>query len=80
MLDAWPSFDQIYNDNNHLRLSSLLSTAPYDIRGLVAKTRLPTKVIVAYLNACKKQGLLKTFPSMEVAMKEQKPFLPPKAG
>ena len=80
MLDTWPTFDQIYNDNNHLRLSSLLSTAPYDIKGLVAKTRLPTKIIVAYLNACQKQSLLKSFPSLEVALKEQKSFLAPKAG
>ena len=80
MLDEWPTFDQIYNDNNHLRLSSLLSTAPYDIKGLVAKTRLPTKVIVAYLNACQKQNILKHFPSLEVALREQKSFLPPKAG
>ena len=80
MLESWPAFDQVYNDNNHLRLSSLLSTAPYDIQGLVVKTRLPTKVIVAFLNACEKQSLLKAFPSMEVAMKEQKPYLPPKAG
>ena len=80
MLDTWPSFDQIYNDNNHLRLSSLLSTAPYDIKNLVSKTRLPTKTIVAYLNACEKQNLLKAFPSKEDAIEQQKAVLPPKAG
>ena len=80
MLDSWPSFDQIYNDNDHLRLSSLLSTSPYSIQGLVGKTRLPIKVIVSYLNACEKQSLLKSFPTMEEALKVQKSILPPKAG
>ena len=80
MLESWPSFDQIYNDNDHLRLSSLLSTSPYSIQGLVSKTRLPTKVIVSYLNACEKQSLLKSFPTMEEALKVQKAILPPKAG
>ena len=80
MLESWPAFDQIYNDNNHLRLSSLLSTAPYSIQGLVSKTRLPTKVIVSYLNACQKQGLLKSFPTLEEAKEEQKLVLPSKAG
>ena len=80
MLESWPSFDQIYNDNDHLRLSSLLSTSPYSIQGLVGKTRLPIKVIVSYLNACEKQSLLKSFPTMEEALKVQKSVLPPKAG
>jgi len=80
MLDVWPDFDQIYNDNNHLRLSSLLSTAPYSIQGLVSKTRLPTKTIVSYLNACKKQNLLLSFSTMEEALEKQKSVLPPIAS
>ncbi|MGH1428880.1 MAG: hypothetical protein ACRBEE_13135 [Arenicella sp.] len=80
MLDAWPAFDQIYNDNHHLRLSSLLSTNPYNIQALVSKTRLPTKTIVAFLNACEKQGLLKTFATVEEALEKQKNVIPPQVN
>ena len=77
MINEWPAFDQIYNNNDHLRLCSLLSTAPYSLQYLASKTRLKSKIIVGFLNACEKQGLLKTFSSTEEALKKQKHLLPP---
>ena len=80
MINEWPAFDQVYNNNDHLRLCSLLSTAPYSLQDLATKTRLKSKIIVGFLNACEKQGLLKTFPSVDEALEKQKHLLPPQAG
>jgi hypothetical protein len=80
MINEWPAFDQVYNNNDHLRLCSLLSTAPYSLQDLAGKTRLKSKIIVGFLNACEKQGLLKTFSSVDDALDKQRHLLPPQAG
>jgi len=65
MINEWPSFDQVYNNNKHLRLCSMLSTAPYTLEELIEKSRFKSKIIVAFLNACEKQNLLISAESKE---------------
>lgn len=76
MINEWPVFDQVYNNNDHLRLCSLLYTAPYSLQDLVTKTGLKDKVITGFLNACEKQNLLKVFPNIEDALEKQKHIAP----
>jgi len=77
MLDEWPAFDQVFNDNRHLRLCSLLSTEPHTLEEMVSKTRFKSRTVVAFLNACEKQNLLKSFASKKEALAKQKSVLPP---
>lgn len=77
MLDEWPAFDQVYNDNRHLRLCSLLGTEPHSLEELISKTRFKSRTVVAFLNACEKQNLLKSFATKEEAFEKQKNVLPP---
>jgi len=58
MINEWPSFDVLYNNNKHLKLCSMLSTSPYSLEELISKTRFKSNVVVAFLNACEKQNLL----------------------
>ena len=67
LLEKWPDFSLIQNDNNLLKLCSLAFANPESPRTLVMQSKLRARVIVGFINACHAIGLLSAHGSEEGA-------------
>ncbi|MGH1540517.1 MAG: hypothetical protein ACRBHB_08840 [Arenicella sp.] len=67
LLDKWPEFDLLYNNNEHLKLCGLMFKEGQSIQEMVSRTRLRARVIIALINACYKMGILSSFPDKDSA-------------
>jgi hypothetical protein len=59
LLEKWPNFELIRNDNQSLRLCALLFSRPESVKSLVAKSEIKGRKVVAFMNACYLLGLVK---------------------
>ena len=59
LLEKWPNFELIRNDNQSLRLCALLFSRPESVKSLVAKSEIKGRKVVAFMNACYLLGLIK---------------------
>jgi len=59
LLEKWPNFELIRNDNQSLRLCALLFSRPESVKSLVAKSDIKGRKVVAFMNACYLLGLIK---------------------
>jgi hypothetical protein len=59
LLEKWPNFELIRNDNQSLRLCALLFSRPESVKSLVAKSAIKGRKVVAFMNACHLLGLIK---------------------
>ena len=59
LLEKWPHFELIRNDNQSLKLCALLFSRPESVKSLVAKSDIKGRKVVAFMNACFLLGLIK---------------------
>ena len=67
LLDKWPEFDLLYNNNEHLKLCGLMFKEGHSIQEMVSKTHLRARIIIGLVNACYKLGVLSSFPDKDSA-------------
>lgn len=58
LLEKWPDFSLLQNDNNLLKLCSLAFANPESPRSLVVQSKLRARVVVGFINACNAMKLL----------------------
>ncbi len=67
LLDKWPEFDLLYNNNEHLKLCGLMFKEGQSIQELVSKTHIRARVIIGLINACYRHGVLSFYPDKDSA-------------
>jgi len=65
LLNKWPEFDLLYNNNEHLKLCGLMFKEGHSIQEMVSKTHLRARVIIGLINSCYKLGVLSSFPDKD---------------
>jgi len=58
LLNKWPDFDLLYNNNEHLKLCGLMFKEGHSIQELVSKTHIRARIIIGLINACQRHGIL----------------------
>lgn len=68
LLNKWPEFDLLYNNNEHLKLCGLMFKEGHSIQEMVSRTHLRARVIIGLINACHKLGVLSSFPDKDSSL------------